>query len=72
MSGVELLRPTTRRIRGGPAPKSCTFVMEWWFHHPMTTATAQAFANLAFAKLSQWTAVSCDCKAGFGGKFVPG
>jgi hypothetical protein len=22
----------------------------WWYHHSMTTATAQAFANIAFIK----------------------
>jgi hypothetical protein len=22
----------------------------WWYHHPMVTATAQAFSNIAFIK----------------------
>jgi hypothetical protein len=31
----------------------------------MTTATAQAFANIAFTKLAQWNTVFGDGKAGF-------
>lgn len=28
----------------------CALVSQWWYHHSMTTATVQAFANIAFTK----------------------
>jgi hypothetical protein len=43
-----------------------------WYHHPMTTATAQAFANIAFikftlAKLGRTNRTIC-----FDGKLISG
>jgi hypothetical protein len=35
----------------------------WWYHHCMTTATAQAAANNAFIKLVQWNTNFCHRKA---------
>jgi hypothetical protein len=37
----------------------------WWYHHPMTTATAQASPNIAFtkhrlAKLGRINGIVCD------------